>query len=58
MGCFLHLGVIQLWRHVTDRMLIDECVDDIRLDQRTRRTFQRARSRKFFFFGREREGRK
>lgn len=42
------LDIIQLWRHATDRSLIDECLDDIRLDQRTGISIgKRARSRKF-----------
>ena len=30
--CTLHLGIIQLWRRVTDSALIDECIDDIVID--------------------------
>jgi hypothetical protein len=29
------LGIIQLWRRVADCTLIDECIDDIVIDDRT-----------------------
>jgi len=31
----LLLGIIQLWRRVTDSSLIDECIDDIVIDDST-----------------------
>ena len=48
------LGIIQLWRRVTDSTLIDECTDDVLIDTATARRpasaqgmgFERARSRK------------
>jgi hypothetical protein len=45
------LGIIQLWRRVTDSSLIDECTDDIMIDTSTVNNasgicFERARSRK------------
>lgn len=49
------LGIIQLWRRVTDSALIDECTDDIVIDDTTVKgannaggvCFERARSRKY-----------
>ena len=46
------LGLIQLWRRVTDSALIDECTDDIVIDDLTVRNstgicFERVRSRKY-----------
>lgn len=48
----LVLGLIQLWRRVTDSALIDECTDDIVIDDLTVRNsggicFERVRSRKY-----------
>lgn len=48
------IGLIQLWRRVTDSTLIDECTDDILIDNTTVTAavagggicFERARSRK------------
>ena len=45
------LGIIQLWRRVTDSALIDECTDDIVIDDTTVKSiggicFERTRSRK------------
>ena len=48
------LGIIQLWRRVTDSTLIDDCTDDIVIDDTTVRgvsstggiCFKRSRSRK------------
>ncbi len=45
------VGIIQLWRRVTDSTLIDECTDDIVIDNTTVKgtsgiCFERARSRK------------
>lgn len=48
------LGIIQLWRRVTDSSLIDECADDIVIDDSTLKSsysvggicFNRTRSRK------------
>jgi len=47
----LLVGIIQLWRRVTDSTLIDECTDDIVIDNTTVKgtsgiCFERARSRK------------
>jgi hypothetical protein len=45
------IGIIQLWRRVTDSSLIDECTDDVVIDNTnvkgtTGICFERARSRK------------
>ena len=46
--CSLLLGIIQLWRRVTDSSLIDECTDDIVVDNTSSGIcFERARSRKY-----------
>lgn len=50
----IRLGMIQLWRRVTDSTLIDECIDDILIDDQTKQSvsspfgicFQRTFSRK------------
>ena len=47
------IGIIQLWRRVTDSSLIDECTDDVVIDNTTARgstgiCFERARSRKSY----------
>jgi hypothetical protein len=47
----ISIGIIQLWRRVTDSILIDECTDDIVIDNTTVKgtsgiCFERARSRK------------
>jgi hypothetical protein len=51
------LGIIQLWRRVTDSALIDECTDDIVIDDTTVKSiggicFERARSRKYMSINR------
>jgi len=51
----LILGIIQLWRRVTDSALIDDCIDDIVIDDTTVKgvsgsggiCFERVRSRKW-----------
>jgi hypothetical protein len=50
-GPFYVIGIIQLWRRVTDCTLIDECTDDVLIDNPTVKNigaicFERARSRK------------
>ena len=47
---FYLIGIIQIWRHVTDSTLIDECTDDVLIDRTATSgiCFERARSRKFF----------
>ena len=57
--CSTKIGLIQLWRRVTDSALIDECTDDILIDNATVPAaaaaggggicFERARSRKCLF---------